>query len=583
MWLNLHWLDILAIALYFAIILYLGVYKGGKSTNNLADFFVAGSKWGPITSFIFIFAAATAGNEAVVISGSAYEGGLSGLWYWWSFLFATPIYYLFATYYRRARVYNLCEFFEMRYDRYAAGLYSLLAGVICILLCGTFLLAISKILAGITGLGQREWVWLLAVVVGAYVYSGGFMSAMLTNLFQGVLCLLFLCFVMLPFLWVRAGGWEALRSYSDAHPEIWDLVSPDTMSYATVLALNLSAIVGGIAAPWIYNWIALSRDEKAATQCGWGHLWKRVITIFFAVYGILFVILKPNLDDPEMAWGIVMGEIVPVGFMGLLIVSFVAAAMSSADSHSTTSSAMFIDYFYRKILRPNRSGQHYLAMAKLAAIASVFIAALTTEWMTSLQDYVKLFMTLLSYLGIPILFGITWRKANRSGMWLSLVGGSATYVVVNAAVMARNGIGFFEAISVSFEPAVFWAVGVSALGMVLGSLFGPEDDPIKLKRFYAIMHTPVGEESTLVRLGIKLPALVDKGLTPDGPEAIDEHALDRYYEAICRDKFFGPESPIELKREPQLPWYYPGFLWSVAACFALLGLTWLVPKMVFVW
>lgn len=93
--LGIHWLDFSIVMVYFVIILYLGIFLGGKRTKTLGDFFVAGGKWGPVVSFIFIFASAIAGNEAVVVGGQAYESGLSGVWYWWSFLFATPIYFLF--------------------------------------------------------------------------------------------------------------------------------------------------------------------------------------------------------------------------------------------------------------------------------------------------------------------------------------------------------------------------------------------------------------------------------------------------------------------------------------------------------
>jgi Na+/proline symporter len=105
--LGVHWLDFTIVVAYFAIILYIGVFQGSKRTRTLGDFFVAGGKWGPVVSFIFIFASAIAGNEAVVVGGQAYDSGLSGVWYWWSFLFATPVYFPFCTYFRRARVYNV--------------------------------------------------------------------------------------------------------------------------------------------------------------------------------------------------------------------------------------------------------------------------------------------------------------------------------------------------------------------------------------------------------------------------------------------------------------------------------------------
>ncbi|MBN1910521.1 MAG: sodium:solute symporter family protein [Pirellulales bacterium] len=581
--LGVHWIDFAIVMAYFAVVLYVGVYQGGRRTKTLGDFFVAGGKWGPLISFIFVFASAVAGNEAVVVGGQAYESGLSGVWYWWSFLFATPVYFLFSTYFRRARVYNIAEFFEMRYTRSASALYAVIAGVICILFIGMFVLAIGKILVGLTTLNQQQCVWIITLIVGAYVFSGGMMSTLLTDVLQGLMCLFILSFILLPFLWVEAGGWDALQQYSAEHPHLWDLADPEKMTIWTVLALNLSALVGGIAAPWIYNWIAVSKNERAATQCGWGHLWKRIITLLFAIYGILFAIYQPGLKDPEQSWGIVMGKILPVGVLGLLIASFFAAAMSSAATFATTSSAMVIDYLYRRVLRRDKDTAHYLRAARLWVLVTVLLAALSTHCIDSIQDYVKLALTLLSFLGIPIYFGVAWRRANCTGMWMSLVGGIATYLTVVGLVMATQSCGFVAAIKPAFVPAVFCSTSAALVGMILGSLLGRGDDPLKLKRFHVIMHTPVGKEQRLVEAGIRLPSMIDAGLVPAGPEQIDVEAVERLYEQDSRDKIFGAASGIELCREPDLPWYFPGFIKIVFACVALVVGTWLLTRILFVW
>ncbi len=581
--LGIHWVDFAIVAAYFAVVLYIGVFQGGRRTRTLGDFFVAGGKWGPVVSFIFIFASAIAGNEAVVVGGQAYDSGLSGVWYWWSFLFATPVYFLFCTYFRRARVYNVSEFFEMRYDRYSSALYSVVAGAICILFVGMVVLANAKILSGLTELTQQQCVWIITAIVGAYVFSGGMMSALLTDILQGLMCLFILGFIMLPFLWLRVGGWGALQQYSSEHPEIWNLIDPGQMTVWTVLALNLSALVGGIAAPWIYNWISVSKNERAATQCGWGHLWKRIITLLFAVYGILFAIYRPGLADPETSWGVVMGEVLPIGVLGLLIASFFAAAMSSADTFATTSSAMIADYLYRRMIRPGRTLRHYLLTARIWAVITILLAALSTYRIDSIKEYVKLAMTLLSFLGVPIYFGVFWRRSNRTGMWLSLTGGIATYITVVAMVMSRQQVGFFDAIKPAFVPAVFLSTGASLLGMIAGCLAGPPDDLLKVKRFYVIMNTPVGHEHRLVEAGIRLPAMIDAGLVPEGQEVLNVHVLNELYEADCRDKIFGVESSIELRREPGFEWYFPGLARITIACLGLVAATWLITRILFVW
>jgi Na+/proline symporter len=471
----------------------------------------------------------------------------------------------------------------MRYAKNVSAFYSIIAGIICILFIGMFLLAIAKIITSMTSFSVSQCVWIVALIVSAYVFTGGMMATLLTDIFQGLLVLFILCFIMLPFLMKSAGGWPALMEYSNQNPQIWNLVDPEQMNIWTIMALNLSALVGGIAAPWIFNWISVSKNEKAATQCGWGHLWKRIITLLFAFYGILFAIYKPGLEDPESSWGIVMQEILPVGVLGLMIVSFFAAAMSSAGSFATTSSAMFSNYFYRKVISSVRSSGHYLTVGRWVALISIIIAAFSTAYIGSIKEYVKLALTLLSFVGIPIYFGVFWKRSNLTGMWASLLSGVGVYIIVITVIMVRQNLNFVEAINPSFVPAVFCSSAASLLGMILGSIFGKPTDIIKVKRFHVIVNTPVGDEQRLVDAGIVLPALVDAGLIKQADESINIPVLENLYNEDAKDKFFGPDSNFELRRERKHPWYYPGILKILLASVALVVGTWLIVRIVFIW
>jgi Na+/proline symporter len=402
------------------------------------------------------------------------------------------------------------------------------------------------------------------------------MSTLLTDLLQGVMCLVILGFFMLPYLWKAAGGYEALRSLPTA---TWDLWGPG-MSVTKVLALNVSAIAGGIAAPWIYNWIAISKNEQTATQCAWAHLWKRIVTLMFALYGIFFAILAPKLANPELAWGMVMKSVLPAGAIGLMIASFFAAAMSSAATYATTSSAMLTDYFYRRFLRPGQSQAHYLLAARIWCVVSILIAATSTLSIERIKDYVELCLSMLCFLGIPIYVGVVWRKANQTGMWLSLILGIGSFVGVLCLPVGEGK--FFANSDDAFAYQVFIPTLLSIVGMFVGCIFGPEQRAEQLHRFYVIMNTPIGQEQRLIDAGIHLPTLVDAGLVPDGPETVRPAELARLYRADAEQKIFGPESAIELRRE-RLPWYLPGFIRVTASCVLLIVLTWLVPRIFFVW
>jgi Na+/proline symporter len=358
------------------------------------------------------------------------------------------------------------------------------------------------------------------------------------------------------------------------------------MSLLTVLAFNISALAGGIAAPWIYNWISVSRNERAATQCGWGHLWKRVVTLLFAVYGILFFLIDPAIAHPEQAWGDLMRRLLPagVGLLGLLVASFFAAAMSSVDTYATTSSAMFVDFFYRRVVGRGKSNAHYLALARYWAVGSIVLGAGSTVFISGISDYVKLALSLLSFLGIPILFGVAWRKANRTGAWLSFCLGIGSYIMV-MFVTAPSAESFAKIDDQRFYQCVFTATSLSLLGMIAGSLIGKAEDPLRLARFYVILATPVGEEKQLVDAGIRLPALIDAGLIPESPgeEVLRADEVHRLEAAYAKNKLFGEQSTIELRREPTHPWYFRGFVLITISCAGLVVGTWLATRVLFVW
>ena len=122
--LGLHGLDWAILIIYICIVAYLGLFLGARKTHSLGDFFIAGGRWGKLPAFLFNFSSALAGAEAVVVSAAAYRSGLSGIWLWWSQLLATPMYYLFSVVYKRARVFNMAEFFELRFGPGVATLYS---------------------------------------------------------------------------------------------------------------------------------------------------------------------------------------------------------------------------------------------------------------------------------------------------------------------------------------------------------------------------------------------------------------------------------------------------------------------------
>jgi len=426
---------------------------------------------------------------------------------------------------------------------------------------GTCQLAVGKIVSGLTGLSVDQAVLAASIVAALCVASGGQMSTVLSDLFMGILVLTIYTFLILPFVWNSAGGLHGLQQLP---PDFWSLSSRE-LSPSYIFSLSFSSSVGGIVAPALFSWIVVGKDERTATQCAWGHLWKRAITLLFALYGMLFLISIPGLADAELAWGVVMKEIIPVGVQGLLVAGFFAALMSTVNTMATAASALSVDYIFKRQLFPKRSGAFYLKSARVSAFLFVFLSYLLTRQFTTLVEFIEVVSSFLGFLSIPLYFGIVWRKSNRQGMWAALLVGIPLFIIT------RFGL------QLPFQFTVFVPMFSSALVMYLVSRYTKPESEVLLNRFYCTLHTPLGQEVQLKAAGVRLPAMAegDGASDPAPVEEIDEKALAELHEEQSVYKVFGPGSSVEILNEPGLGWYYRGFILITLACCALLGVAWL--------
>ncbi len=559
---TLHTLDLVVLAIYFLVVTFLGVVVGKRQTKTLRDFFTAGGKWGSLVAFIYVFASAVGGAEAVVVGGAAYRSGISGVWLWFAGGLGLIIYYLFAPIYKRVRVFNLADVFEMRFGPRVATCIAILGSIFSLFLIGTFALAVAKTISGLSG-----WSVEITLLVAFYVGSGGLMSSLLTDLFQGVLSLTVFCFLLLPFLWREVGGFQGLVNVP---PDRWSLFSEE-IPLIYVLALTLGGL-GAVATPVLFSFMVVGKDERAATQCAWSHIWKRIMTVLFAVYGIMFAIYKPGLDtqpipqDTELVWGIVMKEIVPAGLLGLLVASFFAALMSTVDTMATSSSAMTVDYLFKKRWFPGRSQEFYLRWARIGGVVAVLLAYLITLQFSTLKQIIEFLAPLQGFMGIPLFFGIVWRRANRQGVWASLAVGISLLWIVQLLYDGPP--------STKVPLSVFPPMGAAAFTMYLVSRLTRPESETRLHRFYCILNTPLGQEERLSAVGIRLPAMAGSAGGVEPQEALDEPALKQLYQSYSTHKIYGRRSSIELIKEPGLEWFYRGLVWLTLSCVLMVASVW---------
>ena len=119
---NLHLADAVVLVTYLVGITGLGVWMG-RRVRDMGDFFMP-RRFGKTMMVMHAFGTGTATDSAVTVASATARNGLSGIWYQWMWLLATPFYWLIAPIMRRFRAVTTADVYQLRYDRSVAMLFA---------------------------------------------------------------------------------------------------------------------------------------------------------------------------------------------------------------------------------------------------------------------------------------------------------------------------------------------------------------------------------------------------------------------------------------------------------------------------
>ena len=203
--------DIVAIAIYLGGVTLLGIWSS-RHVKNMSEFIMP-RRFGKLMMLMHGFGTATHSDQAVSVASKCYSSGLSGIWYQWMWLFATPFFWLIAPMMRRFRALTTADVFEARFSRSVAVLF-------CVFGLAKFVVTIGNMLKG-SGGDCRGLHWrkrlrpklrfcVMTVLFVVYGLAGGLRAAIVTDFVQGLLTILF-SFLLLPIVLNAVGGIAGMR------------------------------------------------------------------------------------------------------------------------------------------------------------------------------------------------------------------------------------------------------------------------------------------------------------------------------------------------------------------------------------
>jgi SSS family solute:Na+ symporter len=475
--------DIVVVIGYFVAMLVIGVACAFRMKSQ-EDFFMGGRGFGKLLQTFAAFGSGTGAQEPIKVGRTVWTSGLSGIWSALMWLYVTPFYWIFGTWYRRMRHLTLGDWFVERYESRALGAaYTVFGFSFYVFFLSTTFSAISKVAAPLLGddtvkqvvaiIGSQDpndlkyvLVPFVASVVAIYGIVGGLTAAYWMDLLQGI-CIIVLSVILVPFgldkLIRKFGEQYAIETgQSFDNLRLWDGFSilhsrlgeeyfqlfsgPQSGEFPLhfIISFSLLGLLGIVVQPHFITVGGGSAKSEYAARVGLvtGNFLKRFCSLGWALSGLIVLALVSDnlmiIQDPDLAWGIgsreILGDItvggVPIGLVGLMFACLLAALMASSSCYMLVTSALLVRNIYAPYFAPNASERRYVALGRLSSFVIITGAAIVSLlWFDVFAQY-KLALEIAILFAAPFWVGMFWRRANTWAAWTTILTTFAFFFVV---------------------------------------------------------------------------------------------------------------------------------------------------------
>ena len=500
-------IDWLLLVSYLLLTLVLGLWLARRNSGE-EDYFVAGRRLSGWLAGASMAATTFSIDTPLYVAGLIGSRGLAGNWEWWSFGLAhVAMAVVFAPLWRRSGVLTDAAFTELRYGGAAAAwlrgikAFLLALPVNCIGI-GYAFLALRKVVEALgivsatpVALGLTDTIWLLAVVallVLAYTVAGGLWAVVVTDLVQLVLALVGALAVALAALHA-AGGMTSLLDQLQAldRPEVLSLF-PWTLEGGRIQWLEGA----GISVPMFLAYVALqwwsfrrsdgggefiqrmlaTRDEQQARLAGWVFLVVNYLvrSWLWVVVALAALVLLPDQGDWELSYPSLAVELLPPVALGFVVVSLVAAFMSTVSTSVNWGASYLTHDLYQRFIRPQAKGGELLLVGQLTTVLLLVLGVITALISDSIGTVFRLVIAIGSGPGVVLVLRWFWWRVNAAAELAAMLCGFVVGLLTSVLPVVRIE---------DYGIRLLVITGVSALVWLVVMLITPPESDAVLERF----------------------------------------------------------------------------------------------------
>lgn len=400
----LHTIDWVIIVSFLAATLAIGLAVSRTSGKNTTEFFLSGRNMPWWLLGVSMVATTFSADTPNLVTDIVRQNGVSGNWVWWAFLLTGMLtVFVYAKLWRRSGMLTDLEFYEIRYSGRAAaavrGFRALYLGVFFnVVILASVCLAAIKQGSVLLGLEPTQTILIGAVVTVIYSALGGLRGVILTDFFQFIIAMVgsiaaAVVIVNLP----EVGGLSGLISNEAVRPRLNILPEfGNSEAWITLLIIPL-------AVQWWSVWY------PGAEPGGGGYIAQRMLsakdennavaaTLFFNVahyalrpwpwiiVALSSLVLYPDLASLETAFPDIdkaflghdlaysaMLTYLPVGLLGLVVASLIAAFMSTLSTQLNWGASYVVNDFYSRFIASEASEHRKVWIGRLTTAALMLL------------------------------------------------------------------------------------------------------------------------------------------------------------------------------------------------------------------
>ena len=501
---------------YLVITLVIGLWLSRRNRSE-DDYFVAGRRLSGWLAGASMAATTFSIDTPLYVAGLVGTRGLAGNWEWWSFGLAhVAMAVVFAPLWRRSGVLTDAAFTELRYGGAPAAwlrgikAFLLALPVNCIGI-GYAFLAMRKVVEAlgiVSGSpvevlgGTPDTVVLLAVVavmVLVYTVAGGLWAVVITDFVQLLLALLGAVAVA----WAAvhaAGGMDAMLDQLRglARPELLAIVpwqwNGDGFDWIGGAEISVATFLSYLTVQWwsfrrsdgggefIQRMLA-TRDERQAQLAGWVFLVVNYLvrSWLWVLVALAALVLLPAQADWELSYPTLAVTYLPPVVLGLVVVSLVAAFMSTVSTAVNWGASYLTHDLYQRFIRPDADQRELLLVGQFTSVLLLVLGVITALISDSIGTVFRLVIAIGTGPGVVLVLRWFWWRINA------------------AAELAAMVCGFVVGLCTSVVPLVtipdygtrlMITTAITAVVWVVVMLVTPPESPQVLERFVNQVQPP---------------------------------------------------------------------------------------------